>query len=107
MQIGAETMVVTDSEPDVGAETVVGGQPTKRSGYYLYLTPLIVAPILILVFAVLIVPTGWFAEHSGDPFLVTLGYGANLRNADCRITIFGDSTAMIGVNPAVIEKRTG
>jgi len=100
-------MVVTDGEPEVDAGSAVSARANKRSAYYFYLAPLIAAPILILVFAVLIVPTNWFAEHSGDPFLVTLGYGATLRNADCRVAIFGDSTAMIGVNPSVVEKRTG
>ena len=79
----------------------------SRTRLLLYLAPLVFCPLLILVFAIVVEPTQWFAEHSGDPFLVTLGYGSQLRNADCKITIYGDSTAMIGINPGIIQKRTG
>jgi hypothetical protein len=72
-----------------------------------YLAPFVAVPFLIVAMAILIVPTDWFAEHSQDAALVTLGYGAQLRHADCQILIYGDSTAMFGINPEIIRKRTG
>ena len=98
-------MVASDIKHDSGGET--SAQPGSRIRLYFYLAPLALVPVLIIVFAILVVPGQRFAYHSGDPFLVTLGYGSQLRNADCRITIYGDSTAMIGVNPQLIKERTG
>jgi hypothetical protein len=100
-------MIVSDKMHDTCVETSASSKTNARPRLYAYVAPLILAPALILLLAILVVPTQWFAEHSGDPFLVTLGYGAQLRNADCRILIYGDSTAMIGVNPDVIQRRTG
>jgi len=100
-------MLASDIKHDTGGEIAVPAAAYSRHRLWFYLAPLVLLPILILVFAILVVPTERFAAHSGDPFLMTLGYGAQLHNADCRITIFGDSTAMIGVNPELIQKRTG
>jgi hypothetical protein len=102
-----ETMVVSDIKQDIGVESPAPAQTGSRLRLYFYLAPLILVPLLILAFAIVVVPTQWFAEHSGDPFLVILGYGAQLRNADCRIVIYGDSTAEIGINPEIIQERTG
>ena len=100
-------MVASDIAKDTGVENPIVTSTKSRLQTFFYIAPLALAPFAILVFAILVVPTQWFAEHSGDPFLVTLGYGAQLHNADCRITIYGDSTAMIGVNPSIIQNRTG
>jgi hypothetical protein len=102
-----ETMVASDIQQETSGESPVLASPGSRLRWYLYVAPLILVPILLLVFAIVVVPTDWFAEHSGDPFLLTLGYGALLHNADCKIVIYGDSTAMIGVNPDLIAQRTG
>jgi hypothetical protein len=100
-------MVASDIKQDIGVESPAPATTGSRFRLYLYLAPLVLIPIMILAFAILVVPTEWFAEHSGDPFLVTEGYGSQLHNADCRITIYGDSTAMIGVNADLIRERTG
>jgi hypothetical protein len=36
-----------------------------------------------------------------------MGYGLRLRNADCQVLIYGDSSAMVGVDPATLEADTG
>ncbi len=100
-------MVASDIKHDTGGESAVSAPARSNRRLWFYLAPLVLLPFLILAFAILVVPTERFAAHSGDPFLMTLGYGAQLHNADCRITIYGDSTAMIGVNPELIQKRTG
>ncbi|WP_263352869.1 hypothetical protein [Acidicapsa acidisoli] len=100
-------MVASDIKHDTGGEIPAPAPVHSRFRLLFYLAPLVLIPILIIVFAILVVPSERFAAHSGDPFLMTLGYGAQLRNADCRITIYGDSTAMIGVNPELIQQRTG
>ena len=82
-------------------------QAVPRGRLYLYLVPLILFPILIFVASVFIVPTRWFALHSGNPYMANIGYVNLLHNADCQVLIYGDSTAMTGLLPEVIHRRTG
>jgi len=75
--------------------------------YSLYLLPIVVCPLLLLTAAFLILPTQWFALRSSNTYLANLGYGATLAKRDCQILIYGDSSAMVGVNPAILQQRTG
>jgi hypothetical protein len=81
--------------------------PATRRRLYLYLLPLIGSPILLLTAALLILPSQWFALRSQNTYLVNLAYGATLHGADCQILVYGDSSAMVGVNPEVVRARTG
>jgi hypothetical protein len=74
---------------------------------YLYLLPIVACPLLLLASAFLVLPTQWFALRSGNTYLANLGYGASLINRDCQILIYGDSSAMVGVDPAILQQRTG
>jgi hypothetical protein len=102
-----ETMVVSDSMHDASGESPVRSRVYSRLRLYCYIAPLIAVPLLIFVAAILIVPTDWFADRSGNIFIDTLGYGAALHNANCEIAVYGDSTAMLGINPAVVRHLTG
>jgi hypothetical protein len=88
-----------------GDDGTTDGPPTHL--YARYLLPLILAPLLLPVAAVLIVPTAWFAQHSGRSYLVTIGYGATLRDANCQVVIYGDSTAVLGIDPEQVRQLTG
>ena len=94
-------------------QIAANGEPTTAPGHSaarslaLYLLPMILGPLLIPLAAVLIVPSNWFARHSGLTYLMTVGYGATLRDVNCEVVIYGDSTGMIGINPGIISKRTG
>jgi hypothetical protein len=100
-------MIEPDGKHPGGGDISVPAVASNRLSLYFYLTPLVALPLLILAAAIFIVPSDWLAEHSGNPFLVTLGYGGMLHNTQCDILVYGDSTAMIGVNPSVIRERTG
>ena len=64
-------------------------------------------PLFLLASAFFIVPTDWVAARSGNLYLMNLGYGAKLENARCDVLIYGDSGAMIGADPGLIQRRTG
>lgn len=81
--------------------------PVKLMHLCAYMIPLILGPILMLASALFIVPTDWFADRSNNLFMDTLGYGAALHNTDCEVLIYGDSTAEIGVSPAIVRQNTG
>jgi hypothetical protein len=103
--------VVPERSP-LDAETISGGHDgatdrPPRHFYARYLLPLILAPLLFPVAAVLIVPSAWFAQHSGDSYLATIAYGATLSDANCQVLIYGDSTAMLGIDPERVRQLTG
>jgi hypothetical protein len=79
----------------------------KRLRLWAYLAPLVAVPFLVLAAAVVVVPTDWFGMRSHSAYVATVGYGSQLRNANCPVTIYGDSTAMVGLNPKLIQERTG
>ncbi len=81
----------------------------SRTRLWLYLTPILAVPVLLLLFALLILPTDWFLAKAGAsfPYLMNTGSGANMTGMGCEVVIYGDSTAMFALNPLVIEKRTG
>ncbi len=88
-----------DHEPGPDART--------RRQLYLYMLPLVFFPVLLLVTAFFVVPTHWFDTHTGSTYLANLGYARTLHGADCQVLIYGDSTALVGVRPAVITAKTG
>ena len=86
-------------------DAATDGQPPRL--YARYLLPLILVPLLLPLAALSIVPTAWFAQHSGISYLVTVAYGATLQDANCQVVIYGDSTAMLGIDPGRIRQLTG
>lgn len=79
----------------------------QRRSLSLYLLPIVALPLLMFVSAFCIVPTQWFRLHSGNAYLANLGYGATLFNRNCQVLIYGDSSALVGLDPAVIQQQTG
>jgi hypothetical protein len=90
-----------------GAGSTVPRSAYNRWRYVLYLVPFLVCPMVIFVVAFLVIPTDWFADRSNNLFMDTLGYGAALHNADCKVAIYGDSTAILGVTPSLVRQYTG
>jgi hypothetical protein len=74
---------------------------------YLYLLPIVLVPLLLLAFAFFVIPTRSFELRSGNTYLANLGYGATLFHHDCQVLIYGDSSALVGLNPEVIRQQTG
>jgi hypothetical protein len=60
-----------------------------------------------LIAALIILPSNWFALHSQNSYLVNVGYGAKLYGENCQVLIYGDSSAMVGIDPSIIRARTG
>jgi hypothetical protein len=82
-------------------------QPADKRLYFLYLLPILAFPVLLLLSAFFIIPSDWFVQRSGSTYLANFAYGETLRNRTCQILIYGDSTAMIDLSPAILTARTG
>lgn len=61
----------------------------------------------MLLTAFFVVPTRWFEMRSGSTYIANIGYADTLQNRRCDILVYGDSTAMIGVDPGILQRRTG
>jgi hypothetical protein len=61
----------------------------------------------LLIAAFVVAPSDWAVRHGGNIYLANVGYVTKLKNADCQVVIYGDSSAMVGLDPAVIRARTG
>jgi hypothetical protein len=74
---------------------------------HLYVTLLLVAPFAILLCSALWLRSDDFRNHTDLSYVHQLGYGHSLRHADCQVVIYGDSTALVSIEPSVITARTG
>lgn len=63
---------------------------------------------LALIGGLLIAAHPWFLAHDAYPTLQSnLGYSIRSRDLNCEIVLYGDSTALTGLDPAIIQARTG
>ena len=72
-----------------------------------YSLPMLLSPVIVIAAAALIIPTQWFALHSGSTYLSNIGYAQTLHNKDCQVLVYGDSAAMVGIDPRIITAKTG
>jgi hypothetical protein len=83
-------------------------KPTiSHSRYLLYILLMLIIPALFLASSVPIVRSKSFPVESGDPFLMHPDYAFSLRHVDCEVVIYGDSTALTGLDPTVVSRATG
>src|SRR3954470_19452921 len=83
---------------------------TKRGSgarYALFVAAIVLLPSLMLLLAVPIARTDWFVRRSQDLYFANLGDGLTLERGNCDVVIYGDSSALTGVVPAVIQEQTG
>jgi hypothetical protein len=71
-----------------------------------------VAVLVLFPFALILVVLWWmssatYIRHAQYAYFMGTGYGSKLRHADCDVVVDGDSSALVGVMPKVIEQRTG
>jgi hypothetical protein len=71
-----------------------------------YVLLMLVIPSLFLASSVPIVRSQSFPVESGDPFLLNPDYAFSLKHVDCDVVIYGDSTALTGLDPTVVSRAT-
>jgi len=61
----------------------------------------------LLTLTVVLVSSPWFLTHDDYPGMLQSGYGMRLQHEDCEVLIYGDSTTLTGLDPAVVQQMTG
>lgn len=63
--------------------------------------------ILLLAGVLLTSTRPWFLDHDDYPGLRNAGYSLRAQHEDCEVLIYGDSSSLTGLDPAVIQSVTG
>lgn len=79
----------------------------SRIRFQLYVLLMLIVPALFLASSISIVRSNSFPVDSGDPFLLNPDYAFSLKHVDCEVVIYGDSTALTGLDPTVVSRATG
>src|SRR5258708_17281497 len=74
---------------------------TSRLLLQAYVLLMLIIPALFLASSIPIVRSQSFPLESGDPFLLNSDYAFSLKHVDCEVVIYGDSTALTGLDPTV------
>lgn len=82
--------------------------PTARAlSPFIYLLIAIVLPICAIPAFILLGGTDYFLHHGASIWVQSNDAVFDMRNRNCEVLIFGDSTAMTGINPELVQQRTG
>ncbi len=93
--------------PDGIALTEPHEEPAPPSSHLrLYVAALMLAPLVYFTACFFLLRSNVFLRHTQNAYLANMGYGLTLHNADCQVLIYGDSSAMIGIDPATVSAAT-
>jgi hypothetical protein len=84
------------------APPITPPQEARRYCLLLLLLPLLAIPACIRLGC-----SDFFMRHGASVWVQSNDAVFNMRDRDCDVLIFGDSTAMTGINPDVVERNTG
>jgi hypothetical protein len=86
----------------VHAPSMSPTQAARRYCILLFILPLLAIPALIRLGS-----SDFFLHHGASVWVQSNDAVFGMRDRDCDVLIFGDSTAMTGINPEVVERNTG
>jgi hypothetical protein len=86
----------------VPAPPMTAREQSRRYCILLLLLPLLAIPACIRLGA-----SDFFLRHGASVWVQSNDAVFEMRDRNCDVLVFGDSTAMTGINPDVIERNTG
>jgi hypothetical protein len=95
------------TEPTPGARSVSVPAPTPRDAARRYCIVLLLLPLLAIPACIQLGCSDFFLHHGASVWVRSNDAVFNMRDRDCDVLIFGDSTAMTGINPEVVERNSG
>lgn len=79
--------------------------PGQRARNYCLL--LVFLPLLAIPACIRLGASDFFQRHGASMWVQSNDQVFNIRDRECDVLIYGDSTAMTGINPEVVERNTG
>ncbi len=89
----------------VPAAPLLQNRPSRRS-YMYYSLVLALVPVLSVTASFLLARSSWYVRHQRNSYLAISDYPFTLKGENCDVVIYGDSSALTGVSPPVIEAAT-
>jgi hypothetical protein len=80
---------------------------TPRQVAWRYCLILLLLPLLVIPSCIGLGASDFFLRHGASVWVRSNDSIFNMRDRDCDVLIYGDSTAMTGINPDVVERNTG
>ena len=80
---------------------------TAGNRLILYTLGFVCVQMLGLAAVLLLTTTQWFLKHDGYPGLQMTGYSLRLRDVNCDVVLYGDSSALTGLDPHIVQQITG
>ena len=72
-----------------------------------YCLTLILLPLLAIPASIALGRSNFFLTHGASVWVRSNDAIFNMHDRDCDVLVFGDSTAMTGIDPALVESHTG
>lgn len=97
-----------DSAVDLAADRIASGQRcTSRLRARRYCLLLFLLPLLAIPACIRLGSSDFFLRHGASVWVQSNDSVFAMRDRKCDVLIFGDSTAMTGINPEVVQRNTG
>lgn len=77
-----------------------------RKSFVTYCLVLAASPLFAIVISVFIARSAFYIRHQRNSYLTISDYPFTLKGKDCEVLIYGDSSALTGISPPVIESVT-
>ena len=84
-------------------ESVMPGQQRL----WLKIALIVATPLLACFFSFQIADSSWFRRSADPQWIRSSDRVYTARNVPCEVLVYGDSTAITGIDPAVIQRLTG
>jgi len=80
--------------------------PRPRRAFHFYCLTIALVPALAVAASFFIGRSSWYLRHQRSSYLAISDYSFTLTGQNCEVVIYGDSSALTGVAPHVIEAAT-
>ncbi len=98
-------MSVVLQELDDSKAVLTRAHPPRKS-FVFYCLAIALVPLISMAGSFLIARSSWYVRHQRNSYLAISDYPFTLKNSNCDVIIYGDSSALTGVSPLVIEAAT-
>ena len=93
-------------EVSISPEPSISSARRARRSYAYYCLAIALVPIISVSSSFLIARSSWYVRQQSNSYLAISDYPFVLKNSNCDVIIYGDSSALTGVSPPVIEAAT-
>jgi hypothetical protein len=98
--------ILREAEKSKSSESSFASAHRVRRSYVYYCLAIALVPVISVTSSFLIARSSWYVRHQRNSYLAISDYPFTLKNSNCEVIIYGDSSALTGVSPPVIEAAT-